>query len=441
MAVSAAIAARVARRELLADAGQVAAAQTLDAALARATAAAKWDWMPGWLVPEARGAYLSGGVGSGKSMLMDTLHDEAARAGVRTKRIHWHEWIDGVHRRLHDLRKSSSATAGQRLQHIGRETSAEVRLLCFDELAVHDPADALVFREIFSSLFADGVVVVATSNRAPRELYHAGINREQLFVPFIDLLEARVDHVTLGGGPGATDWRRAAAAAAVTGGDNVAPLYVVGRAGCAEAAAALAGRPLEFSAASAPLPHGRALAIDVADVPSKDGPVRIARAPFSALCDAPLSAADYHALCDAYAALVLTGVPVVDPARHDLVRRLTALVDVLYDRGRAVVVEADAPADALLGGDAAPAPGDAARRVPGGTLAFSREGGTSGRHVTHLGDGTEWSATGIKGAALGAYAGAEDTRFAWARTTSRLAEMTRAPGYRQTWRRSVRLAE
>lgn len=383
MAVSARLAARVVAGELLASPAQTRAAVALDGALARAASAQRWFWWAPGAVSGRRGVYLSGSVGSGKSMLVDSLHDAAADAGVPTTRVHWHAWIASVHAALHDRRGSGDAM-GDKLKNIGAAAAEGTRLLCFDELAVHDVADALILRTIFAELLARGVMVCATSNRAPRDLYARGLNRG-LFLPFVDLLEASVEHVPL---DVRADFRRSR----IPVGD-AASLYVVDATRLPSAVARLAGAPVAFANAPLPVAHGRSVDGEVAVA----GP-RLARAAFPSLCGAPLGASDYHALADAFGGLVLTAVPVLDADRHDEVRRFIALVDVFYDRGRALVLEAAAPIDALLAGDG----------------------------------GAEWTAAD---ASLGSIAGVKDTQFAWDRTTSRLVEMTASPAYRDRWRR------
>jgi len=168
------------------------------------------------------------------------------------------------------------------------------------------------------------------------------------------------------------------------------------------------------------------------------------------LCARPFGAADYAALAERYAALVLEDVPALDLARHDRVRRFLTLVDVLYDRRKLLAVtNAAAPIDdLLLGGGGGEVQGDALASPT--TIAVRDSGGASGRPSTFvvdaasLGDDSsfsgaaEWSATGRLGASLGAGAELVDTHFAWARGASRVVEMTTSPAYRAEWRASLR---
>ncbi|KAJ8598758.1 hypothetical protein CTAYLR_009856 [Chrysophaeum taylorii] len=410
---------RVVSGTLKSSMAQAKAAKVLDRTLRGCILRKGRPWV-GWsqrLLGEARGVYLSGAVGSGKTLLMDTLHVEARAENVATLRVHWHEWIGSVHRALHEAR-NAYASQTRKLRALGDALAHDTQLVCFDELAVHDVADALMLREIFARVLERGAAIVATSNRDPRDLYENGINRE-LFLPFIALLERHLVHCDLDtlaneSGEALVDYRRDAASDGLS-------LYVT-NGSARDVCAAVVGRPLRWTKRRVPVSYGRSIEIADDEV--------VATAHFEDLCARPLSAADYASLADRYDALVLTRVPQLSMQQHDQVRRLLWLVDILYDARMLLVIEADVPVDDLLDS------GGFSREEEANTVLVRNHGGSSGRLTTIVGGGggTEWSATGRIGASLGSVAGVTDARFAWSRLTSRLVEMTRSTAYLAAWR-------
>ena len=164
------------------------------------------------------GVYMYGGVGVGKSLLMDTFFDVAPIDKGKKRRIHFHEFMLEVHRRMHELRQSNP-DMGDPIPYIAYDISVVTQLLCFDEFQVTDVADALVMRRLFRYLFAHGLVMVATSNRKPNDLYLNGIQRDS-FLPFIDDLQLRCYSHDLASG---TDYRTINAVDA-SGGTYMYPL-------------------------------------------------------------------------------------------------------------------------------------------------------------------------------------------------------------------------
>jgi cell division protein ZapE len=169
--------------------------------------------------PIPRGVYMYGGVGCGKSLLMDTFFEVAPLDPSRKRRVHFHEFMLEMHRRMHELRQANP-DMGDPMPYIAYDISSATSLICFDEFQVTDVADALVMRRLFRYLFAHGLVLVATSNRKPDELYKNGIQRAS-FLPFIADLKERCYVHDLASG---TDYRTLAAVTATEGGTYLHPL-------------------------------------------------------------------------------------------------------------------------------------------------------------------------------------------------------------------------
>ena len=275
-------------------------------------------------VAPPRGIYLHGGVGRGKSMLMDLFFRSVPVANKR--RVHFHDFMLDVHARLH-ARRQTHPKEGEPLVPLADAMAAEAWLLCFDEFHVGNIADAMILGRLFDQLFARGVVVVATSNWAPDRLYEGGLQR-QLFLPFIARLQERVAIVPI---DGVRDYRL----------DRLRgrrvyfhPLGPAAQAALAELFADLAdGEP----GATAVLRVGsRTL-----QVPKAAHGVAWFR--FDELCSRALGAADYLALADGFDTLILEGVPRLTPDKRNEARRFMTLVDALYERGMHLVCAAEAP--------------------------------------------------------------------------------------------------
>jgi cell division protein ZapE len=272
--------------------------------------------------PTPTGLYLCGPVGRGKSMLMDLFFAGAPIA--KKRRVHFHAFMLEVHDRIERLRR---ARTERPIRSVAREIAAEAALLCFDEFQVEDIADAMILERLFRGLFDDGVVVVATSNCTPDELYRDGLNRER-FLPFIALLQQRLEVIPLDGG---RDWRLARMV-----GKRV---YHWPLDGAAERALAEAFAELTGNATAAPLRltvKGRELFVP-----------RAARTAawfdFASLCEHPLSAADYLAIADNFAALLVEGIPRLSPQQRDAARRFNILIDTLYEAKTLLVASAEVP--------------------------------------------------------------------------------------------------
>jgi cell division protein ZapE len=274
------------------------------------------------------GLYMVGEVGRGKSMLMD-LFFECADV-PRKKRIHFHEFMQQCHRRIHAYRRQHGNTADP-IPPLAEIVAQEAALLCFDEFQVHDITDAMILGRLFEALFARGVVVVATSNTAPDDLFKGRPGRDA-FLPFIQLIKQKVAVLRL---QSAQDYRRDRIQALPTWhvpADTRAELALD------EAFLTLTGQR-----------HGQSRKLEVLGrqitVPQAVG--EVARADFDALCAQPLGPADYLAISTAFHTLVLDGVPRLGPDNFDRARRFITLVDTLYERRCKLVASAAAVPDQL----------------------------------------------------------------------------------------------
>jgi cell division protein ZapE len=280
-----------------------------------------------------RGLYVYGAVGRGKTMLMDLFFDAAETAPKR--RVHFHAFLADVHARLHawrQARKKGEVTGEDPVAPVAAELAQSASLLCFDEFAVRDIADAMILARLFSALFAAGVVVVATSNVAPDDLYKDGLNRA-LFLPFVAMLNERCAVVELGA---RTDYRLEKL--------TRAPVYYTPLGAKSDAALDATFLALTGAARSAPMRIellGRHL-----DVPqASDG---VARFDFDSLCRRPLGSADYLELAAHFHTLVVDRIPVLTPAERNEARRFITLIDALYDMRVKLVASAAAEPNALF---------------------------------------------------------------------------------------------
>jgi cell division protein ZapE len=289
--------------------------------------------------PAPRGAYLWGGVGRGKSMLMDLA---CAAIDVASKRrVHFHEFMLEVHERL---RVERLREEGDPIPPVARAIAAEAGLLAFDEMVINNSADAMILSRLFSHLLEEGVTVIATSNRPPRDLYLGGLNRE-LFLPFIALLERELEIVPLNG---PTDYRLQRLGGFPT-------WYVPNGAAATAALSAAFFRLTDYPpedranvpAEDIPVPGGRTL-----HVPKSLKGVAVFS--FKRLCGEARGAADYLAVARRYHSVILVGIPVMGPENRNEAARFVTLVDELYEHKVKLLAAADAePAALYPAGDGA----------------------------------------------------------------------------------------
>jgi len=292
--------------------------------------------------PALQGLYVYGGVGRGKSMLMDLFFHHTPIE--RKRRVHFHEFMLEVHDRLHHWRQAFAERDRRRrggkgeddpIAPLAQRLADEAWLLCFDEFHVTDIADAMILGRLFTRLFDLGVVVVATSNWPPDELYKDGLQRH-LFLPFIGLLKERLDVLEIQDG---TDYRLARlhgmkvyhhplGPAAARGLREIWTGLTDGAEGAPDTLV-LKGRTLAVPRAA----HG------------------VAWFPFEELCAKPLGAADYLALATHYHTVIIDGVPKLTESRRNEAKRFITLIDALYEHKAYAVIAAEAAPDRLNASD------------------------------------------------------------------------------------------
>lgn len=274
-----------------------------------------------------RGVYLWGGVGRGKTFLMDLF---CTHVGVPARREHFHRFMKDVHARLKRLRDRADP-----LDTVATDMAREARVLCLDELFVADIADAMLLSGLFTALVERGVTLVFTSNSPPSGLYREGLQRQR-FLPAIALIERHCEVVHVDGGH---DYRLRQL--------EKAPLFL-------DAAAPGAGRSLALRFAEladdAPAGPGE-LEIEGRAIPYAAATDQTVWFEFDAICEGPRSQSDYVEIARDFHTVAVSDVPRFDATRDDAARRFIALVDEFYDRGVKLLLSAHAPPGALYAGE------------------------------------------------------------------------------------------
>ena len=277
-----------------------------------------------------RGIYLWGGVGRGKTFLMDLFH---AHVGVPTRREHFHRLMKDLHARLGELRDRLDVP--DPLEHVAADIARDTRVLCLDELFVSDIADAMLLGGLFAGLFERGVTLVFTSNLPPSQLYRDGLQRQR-FLPAIAAIERHCEVINVDGGE---DYRLRLL--------EKAPLYLDAR--LPDTRRLLETRFSDLCDGDACTPGQ--LAIEGRDIPFVARADEVVWFEFESICDGPRSQTDYVEIARDFHTVLVSSVPQMDQALDNQARRFIALVDEFYDRGVKLVLAAHAPIDELYVGD------------------------------------------------------------------------------------------
>jgi cell division protein ZapE len=308
------------------DPAQLAAIDELARFLADYTeAAAKGQrrWMFWRQRPALRGVYMHGGVGRGKSFLMDLLMQ--ALPGQRKLRLHFHEFMREVHRELHGLQGTVNP-----LQALGQRMAKRVDVLCFDEFHVADVTDAMILHRLLQALFDEGVSMITTSNFHPDDLYPNGLHRDRI-LPAIELLKSRMQVVSVDAG---TDYRQQTL-------DGL-PMYLTPLNDAAEGALTAAFDQLRAGGDEDPVLH-----VEGRELRARRRADGVVWFDFKALCGAARSQNDYLEIASRFHTVLLSGVPQLEVRHASEARRLTWLIDVLYDRRVKLMMSAAVAPEAL----------------------------------------------------------------------------------------------
>ncbi len=278
--------------------------------------------------PQVRGLYIWGGVGRGKTFLMDLFFESLPVQNK--KRIHFHRMMREVHERLKSLGEVEDP-----LDRVAADIACDTRVLCFDEFFVSDIGDAMILGRLLDGLFRRGVTLVATSNSEPDQLYRDGLQRQR-FLPAIEMLKTHTHVVNM---DGETDYRLRLLQKA---GTYLAPN--------GEEATRKLARFFDDSASSQ-IETDKALDINGRDIRARRCAKGIAWFDFADICDGPRSQADYIEVARWYPAVIVADVPRFDATLEDQARRFIALVDEFYDRRVKLIVSAEADVNSLYAGE------------------------------------------------------------------------------------------
>jgi cell division protein ZapE len=285
-------------------------------------------WLPAPAAQAQRGMYLWGGVGRGKTMLMDWFYESLRFS--RRERTHFYRFMRQVHAELRDVTRRT-----QPLDTVAERLAQRTRVICLDEFFVADIADAMILAGLFEGLFRRGVTLIATSNTAPQDLYKDGLQRDR-FLPTVELIQEHMDVVHLDGG---IDYRLRQL--------EQAPTYLD---------SALAGTAAQLQQRFAALAGGSAtgpkmLSIEDRGIAAVAAGAGMAWFEFRELCEGPRSQTDYIELARSYHTIFISNIPEFTVTDEDAARRFIAAIDEFYDRGVKLVVSAAAAPAVLYRGE------------------------------------------------------------------------------------------
>ena len=275
-------------------------------------------------MPDRCGVYLWGDVGRGKSMLMDLFYDKVE--GIPKQRIHFHAFMQDIHARIHSWRQLKPKA--DLVKWVVEEIAQDYRLICLDELQVHDITDAAILSRLFTLLFQSGVLIVCTSNRPPMDLYQGGIQRDQ-FVPFIELIERHMDVMKI---KSETDYRLAQLQA-------MQQTYIHPLGPEADEFLYDSYQLLTQCAPSEPI----TLSVKGRRIEIEKTACGVAWLTFAELCERPLGAADYLEIAAIFHTVIVQNIPELSPETRNEAKRFVTLIDTLYEHKVKLICSAETP--------------------------------------------------------------------------------------------------